>query len=115
MENIFINLGVEKMFFIMTHKPYPIKANIERFELKTSTYEARRRGQQRMRWLDGITESMDVSVSKLWEIAKAGKPGVLQSIDHKELDMTYWLDRNNEKAGCHHTEWRQAETWQLFI
>ena len=42
-----------------------------------------------MRWLDCITESMDVSVSKLWEIAKAGKPGVLQSIDHKELDMTY--------------------------
>ena len=46
-----------------------------------------RRGRQRMRWLNGIINSMDMSLSSLWEI-RTEKPGCCSPWGHKELDMT---------------------------
>ena len=65
----------------------------------------RRRGRQRMRWLDGITDSMDmnwVSSGSWWW---TGRPGVLQSSGHKESDTTErlnWLSRD----GTWSQEWQ---------
>ena len=44
-----------------------------------------RKGQQRMRWLDSITDSMDMNLSKLQKIVKNGKPGVLQSMGFQRI------------------------------
>ena len=71
--------------------------------------EGRRRGQQRMRWLDGITDLMDMRLNKLWKMVKdwQGSLACCNPWGHKESNTTWRL--NNSKWHSPEKDWNEAK------
>ena len=81
--------------------------SLEKTLMLEKTEGGRRRGRQRMTWLDGITDSMDTNLSKVWEM-KDMKPGGCRPWGCKESDTTQRLSSNENPVRAarrqHHPE-----------
>ena len=66
----------------------------------------RRRGWQRMRWLNGVTDSMDMSLSKLRELVMDRKPGMLQSMGSQRVGYDWATELNRTEPNW--TAWSSS-------
>ena len=81
-----------------------LKLKLQYFgHLMLGKIEGRRRGLQRMRWLDGITDSMDMSLSKLQRQLRTASLACCNPWGRKELDTTEQLNNNKfRRRLCHY-------------
>ena len=76
--------------------------------LMLSKIEDRRRGRKKVRWLDGIINSMYMSLSKLQEMVKDRKPGALQSMGSQRVRHDWATAQQNMKMSCKESDRKVA-------
>ena len=80
MEGLMLRLKLQYFVYLMQKVD-----SLEKILILGKNEGRRRRGWQRMRWLDGIIYSMDMSLSQLREWWRTGKPGMLQSVESQSV------------------------------
>ena len=70
---------------------------MEKSLMPGKTEGRRRRRHQRMRWMDGTTDAMDVNLGRLQEIERDGRPGLLQSMGLQRVEHDWGTEQQQQQ------------------